>query len=334
MSAPKRILIILMGSIGDVTRALPVAAALKQHWPASHLTWLIEPKSLGVVGESACVDEVLLFERGKGFPAFVSAVKRIRAGRFDLALDLQRHFKSGLFSLVSGAARRIGFHPRNSKEGNFLFNTEWIPYREAELSKILHYQEFVRACGATPKEELDFGLKKYAPARFVDRFPNGYVVCVLGASWQTKKWPLSGYQKLLQQICNESNLGVFLIGDKSEFENANKLAALFLNQRVDNLIGKTTLHDVFELCAGARAGVGPDSGPAHIAAAVGKPYVTLVGPTDPLRVAPYGSEQLVISSSVGCSPCWRKVCPGLNTTCMRLISPQSVWEMLSASMKR
>src|SRR5690606_14219230 len=111
------------------------------------------------------------------------------------------------------------------------------------------------------------------------------------------------------------------------------LAAHF-GQRVVNTIGRTTLDDLNGLLAAARACVGPDSGPAHMAAAVGTPHITLFGPTSPERTAPYGSEHLVVRSSIGCAPCYRRRCPGLGRLCMRMLSPEAVWSKLQPLLAR
>jgi ADP-heptose:LPS heptosyltransferase len=99
-----------------------------------------------------------------------------------------------------------------------------------------------------------------------------------------------------------------------------------------NLVCKTSLLELVAILKAAAVGVGPDSGPGHLAAAVGTPYVSLFGPTSPKRVAPYGSEHLVVESGVSCAPCYKKECPGLEKLCMRLVTVEAVEEKLSEAL--
>ena len=126
-AAPRRILIVLLGALGDVARGLTVASQLKDLEAGIHITWLIEPKCRELLRYCQDIDETIVFERGRGIGALFALRRELRQRRFDLTLDLQRHFKSGLFSRLSRASQRIGFHRRNAKELNWLFSTATIP---------------------------------------------------------------------------------------------------------------------------------------------------------------------------------------------------------------
>ena len=121
------ILIILMGSLGDVARGLCLISHIKNHLPASKVTWLIEKRRTDLVGFHPRLDKVIAFDRSGGISGVWNLYKALRREHFDITLDLQRLLKSGIFSLLSGAQRRIGFHRRNSKELNWVFNNEYIP---------------------------------------------------------------------------------------------------------------------------------------------------------------------------------------------------------------
>ena len=106
---PKRILIILNGAIGDVVRALPLLGRIRRGFPDAHIAWAIEPKSAPILERHPWLDETILYDRRHAPWTFAPFLKRVRDGRFDLAIDLQRHLKSGIISIVSGASDRIGF---------------------------------------------------------------------------------------------------------------------------------------------------------------------------------------------------------------------------------
>ncbi len=350
---PLRILITLMGSLGDVTRGLAIAAALKRHNPQFRITWLVEPKCEGLVRLSRYLDRIVVFERGKGLAALLKVRRELRAEPYDVALDMQRHFKSGFLTFLSGARRRIGFARRNAKEGNWLFSTERIlPYEEAVTNKFEAYERFLDVLeiprlsspGTSGQAALEYpdagitGLPQSPLVGSVCRALSRYVVLVLGSSWESKNWVGEGYQGVAAGLLKQG-VGVVLLGDLSQASLAEKLAQAFAVPssgsalssslpRVMNVLGKTSLGDLVSLLEYAEAAVGPDSGPGHLAAAVGTPYFGIFGATSPERTAPVGNFERVIRSDVGCSPCYLRRCPGLGRLCMRLVSPEQVLERL------
>src|SRR5690242_13608191 len=138
----QRILIVLLGAIGDVTRALPLAMRVRAGYPRATITWAVEPASAPLLDGHPAIDERLVFERRGGAAAFVRFLRRVRAGGFDLVLDLQRHLKSGVVSAASRAPVRLGFHRRNAKELNWLFNTHTIEPVAERGWKLEQYQRF------------------------------------------------------------------------------------------------------------------------------------------------------------------------------------------------
>jgi ADP-heptose:LPS heptosyltransferase len=337
-SAPKRrILIILLGALGDVVRGLTVVNAIKLSDPSSHVTWLVEPASSGVVSLHPAVDEVLVFQRKQGMRGVLALRKALSARTFDVTLDMQRHLKSGFFSWMSRSPRRIGFHPDDTKEGNWIFNTEYIESRGDGASKIDHYLSFVTALGLSVPELVDAGLSHITldsiGGEWATTLQRPYVGIILGSSRYSKDWPLEGYQGLLERWSVQGIETVVLLGDQSKVEMARQLEVVPSPVSIVNAVGRTNLRELVGIIHGARSCIGPDSGPGHIAGALGVPHVTLFGPTPAGRNAPRGSEALSVVSSIGCSPCRRRVCPGLDKLCMRLISPESVLDRLRLAIR-
>lgn len=329
-SVPERILVILMGALGDVVRGLYIVDAIKRAAPNARITWLVEPACAGIVRLQANVDEVIVFDRPRGIRAVLSLRKELRAREFDVTLDLQRHFKSGLFSWLSRSPRRIGFHRRDAKEMNWIFNTEYVEPQGEGIAKVDHYQTFLSRIGVSTDGQLSSGLSHITldtvSAPWAQEIGRRYIALILGSSWDSKDWPEEGYAGLLSLVEGET---VVLLGDKTKADMGARLEKSPSKSRVFNMAGKTNLAELVALVQGARACIGPDSGPGHIAGAVGVPHITLFGPTPMLRNAPRGSEHLAISARVACSPCKRRVCPGLGKVCMRLITPEAVLDRLS-----
>src|SRR5437763_12532014 len=147
---PRRVLIVLLGAIGDVVRALPLLGRIRLAWPDVHLAWAVEPKSLPVLEGHRWLDRVIVYDRARAPFSFLSFLRQVRAGNFDLVVDLQRHLKSGVVALTSGARERIGFDRANVKEFNHLFSTRHIEPQPNLRLKLLQYQAFGDALGLPP----------------------------------------------------------------------------------------------------------------------------------------------------------------------------------------
>ncbi len=322
-----------MGSLGDVARGLCLVAPLKRHFSGSRVTWLVEPKCAELVTMHPLIDEVIVFQRRWHPRALRDLLAEFRRRRFDIALDLQRHFKSGFFSWCSGAARRVGFHPRDAKEFNWLFNNEHLPADPEGLPKINQYLEFIIHLGVPSPQRLEFGLSGpgvvHEAPMAVAALTKPFIAVVMGSSWASKDWSAEGYRALIERILGTGALSVVLIGDRSQTVMAGRLATAFDRRGLIDLTGKTSLHQLVAVLKAAAAGVGPDCGSGHLAAAVGTPYVTLFGPTAPSRTAPYGCENLVVRADVACAPCYRRRCPGLDRVCMRRIDTEAVARKLA-----
>ena len=330
------ILIVLMGSLGDVVRGLCLVSHIKNSLPKSTVTWLIEPKWAELVSFHPQIDKTIVFDRPRGVPAVWSLFKDLAQEHFDITLDLQRHLKSGFFSLLSGAKRRVGFNRYNAKEFNWLFNNEHIDYFSDELPKLRHYLEFTHYLGLSEPTSLEFGFscfdaKSVAPT-IISKLRIPFIAVVIGSSWESKDWFPDAYFRLVKNILSSGNGQVVLLGNHSVSNSALILSEKINSSGLINLAGKTSLLELVAVLKTAVAAVGPDSGPGHLAAAVGTPYVSLFGPTSPKRTAPYGSEHLVVQSTASCAPCYKKQCPGLGKLCMRLLSVEAVEQKLSEAL--
>jgi lipopolysaccharide heptosyltransferase II len=334
--ASPSILITLMGSLGDVARGLCLVSHIKTNLPQSRVTWLVEPKWAELVRCHSQIDKIIVFQRAWRISALRHLYKDLNQAHFDITLDLQRILKSGFFSLLSGAARRIGFHRRNAKELNWIFNNEHIGYHSDALSKIRHYLKFTEHLGLPEPHTLEFGFSSLnatkASPRVVTDLKQPFIAVVLGASWESKGWFFEGYLELIRHILSTLKLQVVLLGDGSRKAMAQDLSQSVNLPELINLTGKTSIVELAAVLKKAAAGVGPDSGPGHLAAAVGTPFVSLFGPTSPKRTAPFGYENLVVASSLNCAPCYQKRCPNHQNQCMVSIESSQVVEKLSKAL--
>ena len=324
-----------MGSLGDVARGLCLVSHIKAHLPESRITWLVEPKCADLVGLHPQIDHVIEFKRKRSMAAMWDLYQKLQKEHFDITLDLQRHLKSGFFSLLSGAKRRIGFHRKNAKELNWLFNNESIPYYHENLPKLDHYLKFTEHLGLPEPDSLDFGLNSIEINRLVPpavvEIQNSFLAVVMGSSWESKDWSFEGHCNLVQHVIKSQNRHVVLLGGSDQWTVAEKLIEKADSPNIINLTGNSLIEMAAVLKAAAAA-VGPDSGPGHLAAAVGTPYVTLFGPTPASRHVPYGCEHLIVQSDLECAPCYQKQCPERNNRCMRNIKVDDVAQKISMAL--
>ena len=323
---PTRILIILHGSIGDVTRALPLAGAIRKGFPQAFLAWSIEPASLPLLQGNPAIDEIIVFDRPQGWRAFVAFLSQIAARKFDLVIDLQRHLKSGVISWWTGAGQRIGFNRADAKELNWLFNNLHIEPFGDGIPKLEHYLKFADYLGiARPSLEWDFALTADEWAS-VERHLAGagapFAVLFVGTRWESKQWFPAQIARCAELLRREYGLDVVLLGGKADEKIAGD--ALTLTQvSMTNLTGRTSLREAVGIIERARLAIGPDTGLMHIAAALRTPVVSLWGATSPQRTGPFGFADLVIQGRAPCVPCNRRRCD-IGRVCMQSIQIEEI----------
>lgn len=333
---PGKILIILHGSIGDVTRALPLAGALRRGFPAARIAWSVEPPSLPLLQGNDAIDEILIFDRPRWRRALFGFLAEVRARKFDLVLDLQRHFKSGLISRWSGARFRLGFHRADSKELNWIFNNLHIAACGAAVSKIEHYGKFIDALGLERGAlRWDFHLtaaERAAVERHLAPVRREFAVLFAGTRWQSKQWFAAQIAECAETLAREFALETVLLGARDDREIARQAAAAARVEIVD-LTGRTSLREAIGIIERTKLAVGPDTGLMHIAAAVGTPVISLWGATDPARTGPQGFTELVIRGRAPCAPCNRRRC-SIGKICLQSITAADIAEKAALALGR
>ena len=296
---PARILIVRLGAIGDVANALVVAGALKQHQPAVEIGWVVHDLARPLVEGNPCVDRVHVWRRADGFRGLRRVLSEIRACDYGLALDLQRICKSAFVARRSGAPRTLGFDRRRAKELSWLWQTSTIPPGDPGAHMVTQYLEFVRALGLGDVEPVhplpvNRGAEAWADAH-VARAGGVPILVNVGASKPANRWPAARFGELARALAERWGGPVLLTGgpeDRTLFAPA--LAAATEDGPVHDLVGRSTLPELISLARRSRLFVGCDTGPMHLAVAVGTPAVVLFGPADPRRTGPWGTANRVV----------------------------------------
>lgn len=324
-----RILLIKPSSLGDIVHAFPVVSAIKAQWPGSHLTWVVKRQWADLVERAEGIDRVWPVDMTVS--SWIREGRALRAQRFDVAIDLQGLFRSGILAWLSGAPVRIGF--ANGREGSPWFYTRRVPVLSLDVHAVDRYLSVTAALGAPPPDEPRFGFKlleeDMAAVREIGErrgfsVDKPWIAMNIGARWPTKRWPLESFAAVVDQLYEARRDPLVMIGGSEERAFTKKLKVLTKSPFID-LCGDIPLGCLPALLSTSTAMITNDSGPMHVAAALGIPVIAMFGPTSAARTGPYGTGHHVLSGQVSCSPCFSRVCRhNLEMECLHLVTPAQV----------
>jgi len=302
----KKILIIKPSALGDIVTAMPAACCLAENFPDARIHWFVRPEYSPLLENHPCVHKTIIFDRKKlgkwwykpaAFAQLVRLIKQLREEKYDIVFDFQGRFRSAIFAWFSACKKRIGMAPTQELTG--IFYTQKIKQLPNTVHLVDYFLDMVCAAGAK-RTKVQFGLKpqpqaiaeiqKILSENQVDK--NNYAVFVPGATVETKIWPLENFAALAEKVYKKYQCGIVAVGVESEreiVENLRKITGV----PVINLAGKTNIPQLIALLAGAKVVISNDTGPAHIAAALGVPMVLIFGFTNPARVGPYSRPQTI-----------------------------------------
>ena len=321
-----RLLIVLPGALGDVIRALPLLGRLRRGHPRAWIAWAVEPPSAPLLAGHPWLDEVLVFDRGRGARVFPSFLRRVRAGGYAVALDLGRSLKSGVIARVSGAPVRIGFGRADGREAGWLFATRHLPGQGPARAKLEQFLAFADALGV-PEAPVEFGLaptpaEVHQAESLMAGLAGPLVAACVGSSCPSRRWFPDRTAAVLRALRARHGASALLVGTAADADFARAVART-LDGGVRDLVGRTSLRQLLALLARVRVAFGPDSGALHLAAALGTPAVSLWGATSALRSAPFGGDALVVTGAAPCAPCFLSTCP-IGRVCMQDIAVDTV----------
>ena len=341
-----RVLIVRLGALGDIVLALPAVEALKRARPEWRLSWLVEARHRAILEHHPAIDELITFDsyawrlrwHSPGtWREIAATVRGLRARRFDLAFDLQGLFKSAAWTWLAGAHKARGLPgPAWREPLAHLF------VRPAAVQAPRHGSDLAwSAIAAT----LDLAPGELAPphialtpeeraamdARLAASGLRDFVVLNPGGGWVTKLWPLARFERLGRALLAATPLAIFVAVGPGEEAMARTLLASWSSPRA--VCFATSVREYAALVARARLFVGSDTGPYHIARAMGTATLGLFGPTDPERNGPRFGEGEVLWGKVKCSPCYLRTCP-THIECMDALAPEAVIDAVRAVLGR
>jgi lipopolysaccharide heptosyltransferase I len=331
----RRIALIKPSALGDIIHSLPVLTALRYRFPHAHITWVVNRGYEPLLRGHRDLDETLPFDRGGvrgGWGRSVSYYRRfladLRRRHFDLVIDLQGLFRSGLIGAASGAARRVGLS--SAREGATWFYTDVIPVTDYDnLHAVDRYWRVAEALGTgdLPKEfyvPVPDDVRRWAVETLRD-CPRPWLGLGVGSRWATKRWLPEHFADLARRAQDHFGGTALFVGGSDETALAGAVSARLVGLALD-LTGRTTLPQLAALLERVDVLLANDTGPLHLAAALGRPVIAPYTCTSVRQTGPYGSLDSAVETKVWCQGSRLKRCGRME--CMAELTPDRLWPHL------
>lgn len=287
-----------LSAIGDTCHALAVARNLADNWPNANITWIIGRTEATLLGDIPDI-EFIIFDKSKGRAAHADVRRALRGRRFDVALCMHASMRANLLYRAIPARVKIGFDFRRARDFQWLFTNRRIPHRSQEHAMDA-MMGFAREIGARPTRlrwDIPLGESDREFARRHCAHPTLAISpCSSQRSRNFRNWPADRFADAASYAQSTYGTRIVLTGGNSSLERSyGETISDRVGPDVVNLVGQTTLKQSLAVFAGADLLLCPDSGPAHMATAVGTPVVGLYATSNPLRTGPYVARQLTVN---------------------------------------
>jgi ADP-heptose:LPS heptosyltransferase len=311
---PSRVLCIRLSAVGDVVNTLPALEALRRGLPRARIGFVVEDRACDLIQRHPSVDRVHLYRRkrwarwlrqpihwGTLYEEFSEFLAGIRREKYEVALNFQSNLKGAMHAVLSGAPKRVGFGKGHAKESSWLFaNQIVVPPGGEKINRVEKFLSMAAAVGV-PTDGAAYRLPETPDSRsrvrvFLDGAKlDGYVAIHPGTSdfGRLKRWPPERFSALARRIGRELSLPCLVTWGPGEKPLAEEVSAAS-EGHARPAMETTSILDLAELIRSARLFVGCDSGPLHLASAVGAPSVALFGPKDPRTYGPYNPRHRVV----------------------------------------
>ncbi|OGI04248.1 MAG: lipopolysaccharide heptosyltransferase II [Candidatus Melainabacteria bacterium GWF2_37_15] len=335
MKNKPKILIVRLSAIGDVVHSLPILNMLRKKFPDSFIAWAVEERSADILVNNPLLDKVYIFPKKKWNKKSWAVIKEIRKEKFDIAIDLQELFKSGIITFLSGAKTRIA-HAKTREFADIFVNVKLPAHDTFDHEKLIieRYLEPAKYLGASVDEvkfslpPIEDSIKSKVSSLFAS-LEKEIVIFSPATIWSTKHWLENYWAELLDKLVEKYN--VVFIGSANDNELIQRITSHAKTDNYLNLAGKTSLLELIEIFNRAKYVIAPDTGPAHIANATQVPSIIMIfGPTGVKRTPPYGEKHSALSTSLPCQPCFKRNCPRKDVPleCMKKITPDMILEKI------
>jgi len=298
-----RVGIVMMSAVGDAVHVLPVINAIKRRQADAHITWVLQPGPASLVRGHRHVDEIVLFERHKGRRAFTDVKRELAQRRFDVVLNLQVYFKAGIVTSFTRSPIKLGFDKARARDLNWLFTTHRIPPHPVGQHVQDQYFEFLQALGV-PHEPVEWHVGPTEQERewqreFFASIDRPTAAIVIATSKAEKDWLPERWAQVVDALYTDFGLQPVLVGGRSTRELAAEAVIMEkARHRPMSALG-SGLRNLVSILDGSALVLAPDTGPLHIAVALERPVISLVGYTNPRRTGPYRAYHDLLIDAYG-----------------------------------
>ena len=297
-----RICIVMMSAVGDAVHVLPVINAIKRHHPAAHITWVLQPGPASLVRGHPAVDEIVIFERAKKLGALPDIRRKLATRRFDLVLNLQVSIKAGAVTSFTRAPVKLGFDRARATDMNWVFTNATIPPHPVQHVQD-QYFEFLTALGIA-HEPVVWDLGPWERERawqedFLAPFERPPASIVIATSNPQKDWPAVRWAEVCDALHHDYGLQPVLVGGTTPREmDAQAVIMARTSRKPISTLG-ASLRELVAILDGSALVLAPDTGPMHMAVALDRPVISLIGYTNPKRTGPYRKFHDLIVDAYG-----------------------------------
>ena len=296
-SPPDSLCLLRLSAVGDISHALPIVRTLQAAWPQTRITWIIGKLEHSLVGDIPGI-EFIIFDKAKRRRAYSEVKQALRGRRFDVLLHMQMSLRASLLSLMIKADIKLGFDRQRAKDLQWLFTNHKIAHREHE-HVIDSFFGFTEALGICERQlRWDIPIPDAARAFIAQSVAAERPLLVISpcSSMKYRNWTARGYAQVANHAVERYGMQVVISGGHSPIER--EYAAVICSQMKQmpiNLVSRTDLKQLLALLERATVLIAPDSGPAHLATAVGTPVIGLYARSNPERARPYLSAEYVVN---------------------------------------
>jgi lipopolysaccharide heptosyltransferase II len=327
-----KILILKPSSLGDVIQALPVLRLLKLHFRSAEIFWWIDSALAPLLEDDPDLAGIIRFERKRWakpqhWPEMFHSIRSLRAENFDLVIDLQCLLRSATFAWLANGKKLVGLD--ETREGARGFYDLAVPRKTFHTHAVDWYLSVLPPLGVPVHWNFQWLPERPEIAAELNskfKIENSKLILLQpGARWENKRWPAKYFAELVRSLAQKFPGTQFAILGGKDDQPLGKIISQAVPEHCLNVCGATTLPEMVEWVRRCDLMITNDTGPMHVAAALGKPLVALFGPTAPERTGPYGQLENVLRLDLPCSPCLKSVCSIAETEkCLRALVPALV----------
>ncbi|MGI9090505.1 MAG: glycosyltransferase family 9 protein, partial [Gemmatimonadaceae bacterium] len=287
---PNRIGIIMMSAAGDAVHTLPVVNALKQNDPSTHITWVLQPVPATLVRGHENVDSIIEFERSRGARAYLDVQRALREATLDLVIDLQVYLKAGLVTALANAPIKLGFDRARARDANWLFTNRKIPAHPVQhvQDQYFEFLDYLGVPHAAPEWKLGpWPDEREWQTQWRAQFDRPLAALVIATSKPEKDWLPERWAAVCDALYTDFGVQPVLVGGRSQCElDAEHIIMQRASHKPHSALG-SGLRKLVSILDASSLVIAPDTGPLHMAVALDRPAISLLGYTNPKRTGPY-----------------------------------------------